>query len=220
MFLLLLLILIVVFLSVLAHHGSYRTYILGFCLAGIVLIVVFMARFLFQESAKNPDPNHAHADFAVWIGGKQMDFTAEKYMTTEATGGKAPTGNPYLHLHDGNGHVIHRHKPGLGLGDFFWSLGIDSTHDCWTKPRRLCLTSDGPLLRLFVNGKEIVPYQDNYIFADGDHVLITEATDPAEISHELALMTDDACKYSKTCPWKGPAPTESCIADPTVPCKE
>ena len=35
---------------------------------------------------------------------------------------------------------------------------------------------------------------------------------------ELQEMTDDACKYSKTCPWRGEPPAESCIADPAVPC--
>ena len=37
----------------------------------------------------------------------------------------------YLHLHDGNGHVIHRHKPDLTLGDFFHSLGMTMTSSCF-----------------------------------------------------------------------------------------
>ena len=89
-----------------------------------------------------------------------------------------------------------------------------------TKPRRTCFDV-GRGLRLFVNGKEL-PYvdHDNYVFADGDRILITDATTDAEVRQELSLMTDDACLYSKTCPWRGAPPTEGCVADPEVPCRE
>ncbi|HRH94119.1 MAG TPA: hypothetical protein PKV72_06345, partial [Candidatus Peribacteria bacterium] len=75
--------------------------------------------------ALNPDPNHTHADFAVWIGGKQQDFSAPKYMSGESTDVVHDERlSKYFHLHDGNGRVIHRHKPGLPLGDFFASIGF------------------------------------------------------------------------------------------------
>jgi len=70
-----------------------------------------------------------------------------------------------------------------------------------------------------VNGKEKVPFDPNYVFADGDNILLTYGADATEVKHELSLMTNDACRYSLTCPWRGKAPTESCVADPTVPCK-
>jgi hypothetical protein len=60
-----------------------------------------------------------------------------------------------------------------------------------------------------------------YVFEDGDQILVyfnENGADDAEIAAAQAKMTDDACKYSKTCPWKGTPPTENCIADPTVPC--
>jgi len=84
--------------------------------------------------AKNPDPNHNHADFAVWINGKQLDFAQAKYMS-----GSSDPADPaheehdkFLHLHDGNGHVVHRHKPGLGFGDFLKTIGFQLTADCLT----------------------------------------------------------------------------------------
>ena len=200
----------------------------------VAVFLAYVVAFVWPPApAYNPDPNHTHADFAVWIGGKQMDFSKPEFMSNELTSAEEEAlKNPkadavahdpsalrkYLHLHDGNGHVIHRHKPGLGVGDFFWSLGIDSTHDCMTKPRRTCLDA-GLGLRLFVNEKEL-PYVDNDVFADDDRILLTDSADPVEVQRELSLMTGDACRYSKTCPWKGAPPTENCIADPEVPCKE
>lgn len=175
--------------------------------------------------AKNPDPNHTHADFAVWIDSQEFDFSDAKYMTTEEEEAKLPPGDLrlYLHLHDGNGHVMHKHKPGLTLGDFFSTLP-------WRVPgtKRYVgnqfLIADGRTddafvpVRLFVNGKENTE-GSSYVFHDGDHLLITNAKDDAELQHELSLMTDNACRYSKTCPWRGEPPTENCIADSEVPCR-
>ncbi len=119
-----------------------------------------------------------------------------------------------MHLHDGNGQIIHRHKPGLSLGDFIatlpqgfayknnvFEIGVNQAHT----------------MRLFVNGIENAQ-GGSYIFQDEDQLLITNTTDEAELQKELRLLTDDACMYSKTCPWKGEPPTENCIADPDVPC--
>ncbi len=196
-----------------------------------------------HELVANPDPNHTHADFAIWVDGKQMDFSGEQYMSgasTDATHEGAK--DTYLHLHDGNGGVVHRHKPGLMFGQFMvTNLGLNLAHDvtydanggtvdivCLFKDSvRTALgvqpAEDAPCLsgnmRGFVNGKEVPAFSLNeYVFADGDSILVTDATDQATVDAQLAALTDDACKYSKTCPWRGAPPTENCIADPEVPC--
>ncbi len=196
--------------------------------SAIALVLLGLGLRTYFTPAKNPDPNHTHADFAVWIGGKELDFAKDEFMSglsTDANHDNEQGNRKYLHLHDGNGHVVHRHKPGLTLKDFFQTIGFDVVliqKDvpgwCWTSVQRAECES-GPL-RLFVNGEEHLSKSGplDYEFQDGDHLLLTDATDAAEIQKELKAMTDDACKYSKTCPWKGDPPTENCIADPTVPC--
>jgi hypothetical protein len=174
-------------------------------------------------NATNPDPNHTHADFAVWMDGTQLDFSAPEFMSGSSTDeGSHPTEGlrKYLHLHDANGHVIHRHKPGLTLKDFFDSLPVSIAGKCYSAGTP---GADGEECseypwRLFVNGKEQTPFSLNYAFQDDDQMLLTTAHTDEEVKKELGQMTDDACKYSKTCPWKGAPPTENCIADPTVPC--
>ena len=185
-----------------------------------------------REPVENPDPNHTHADVAVWMDGKHLDFSGEKYMTKELTPaeedalahetGSEMSLDKFLHLHDGNGHVIHRHKPGLTLANFFTSIRIGFTEECFTsgipgEDGEVC--PDHPF-RFFVNGVERTFDDLSYVFADADHLLITNATEQVELQKELQIMTDDACMYSKTCPWRGEAPTENCIADPEVPCTE
>jgi hypothetical protein len=174
----------------------------------------------------NPDPNHTHADFAIWMDGQRMDFSASELMsglsTDETTHDEdSERHDPYLHLHDGIGHVIHRHKPGLSVGDFFASIQIGIAGNCYTSFEPL---ADGEIcgehpFRMFINGKE-VPLSLSYAFDDLDQILFTNTVDDAETMQQVKQLTDDACLYSKRCPWRGEPPAENCIADPKVPCVE
>ncbi len=175
--------------------------------------------------APNPDPNHTHADFLVMLDGQAVDFTDPFFQTGESTvdhtrDESVPAIRKFLHLHDGLGHVIHRHKPGLTLQDFFDSISVGFTAECilYTDPaiERDTACSEHPW-RMVVNGQER-PFSLDYDFADGDKILVSTATDDATLKAEWDTMTDDACLYSRTCPWRGDPPTENCIADPTVPC--
>ena len=171
--------------------------------------------------AVNPDQNHTHTDFAVWIEGERVDFSDKKYMSGSWTDEEHEGAHhQYLHLHDDVDTVIHRHKPGLSVGDFINSLPAVRYRqneflfiDCLG-----CLHSAGTWqTRLFVNGVE-KPEGSAYVFEDLDQIVITSTTDPELLQKELSAVTDDACLYSRTCPERGEPPAENCIADPTVPC--
>lgn len=201
----------------------------------------------------NPDPNHIHADFAVWVNGTHLDFSAPEYMSSvpksvshslfvehamahgeeEREEGEVIPGREYLHLHDGIGHVIHRHKPGLTLGDFFASIGLTMTEACLKLDRHQLEAMNQSWMEInnltanlcnnakfrwtmVVNGAE-VPMNPAYDFQDLDQILLTYSAGD-DYEDEWALMTDDACISSRRCLWKGPAPIENCISDPTVPC--
>lgn len=190
---------------------------------------IFFSTLLFaacgkEEPALNPDPNHTHADFAVWIDGEKIGFSEGKYMWGTPEYMSPEVMDPHVHLHDQNGSVIHRHRPGLRLSDFFATIGFGAS----SRPEGgMCLVDDsrnGPCLsgrmRLFVNGKEVVMDSVfDYIFNDIDQILLTDATDDAAVNHQLLQLTDDACLYSKTCPERGDPPAENCVADPQIPCQ-
>ncbi|TSC58292.1 MAG: Protein-disulfide isomerase [Candidatus Peregrinibacteria bacterium Greene0416_19] len=183
--------------------------------------------------ATNPDPNHTHADFGMWVDGREIDFSAETYMSgssaEEQDDGHGHTHrHPSLHLHDGNGHVIHRHKPGLPFKEFSDSIGLQFRgNTCYSlsHPGKGTLSGSGgfvcPItpLRLFVNDME-QPFDLRYVFKDLDRIFITNAPDRASVDIQMQHLTDDACLYSRTCPERGDPPSENCIADPAVPCVE
>lgn len=186
---------------------------------GVALIVVFRRP---AAPATNPDPNHTHADFLVMLDGERIDFSAERFMAeTPDVGERAESGalGQYLHLHDGIGHVIHRHKPGLTLQDFFDSIGVGFTANCLIDrdPEEGGTRCSDHSWRMFVNGRER-PFSLNFDFKDLDRILLTTAPDQADAEREWTALSDDACLYSRTCPERGDPPAENCIADPEVPC--
>lgn len=190
--------------------------------AGAAVIVLFRTP---HVPVPNPDPNHTHADFLVMLDGEAVDFTDEFFMTGASTEDHTrdeslPAMRKFLHLHDGLGHVIHRHKPGLTLQEFFDSISVGFTAECIlyrsSEIDRDMGCSEHPW-RMFVNGQES-PFSLNFDFADGDKILLTTAMDDAAAEAEWNSITDDACRYSRTCPWRGAPPAENCIADPEVPC--
>ena len=203
----------------------------GYLIAGLLLLAACA-----REAAVNPDSNHTHADFAIWTAGERMDFSGEEFMSGSSQDAEHLNAiHTYLHLHDGNGDVVHRHKPGLMFGEFMVSnLGLNVVSNrventtCLVRDKIHALGETSPIvtcisgnLRAFVNGKEVPAFDiPEYVFNDVDMIFLTDSTDETVIQNQLSQLTDDACLYSRTCPWRGDPPTENCIADPSVPCVE
>jgi hypothetical protein len=195
----------------------------------ILLPIVLLAAagagvFWYMRPAVNPDPNHTHADFAVYVSGEKIDFARAEFMSGSSTGSLADADHqahdPYYHLHDSVGGVIHRHKPGLSVGQFFKSIGFNMSKDCFTQEGKKPVCNEAAKTwKMFVNGTE-QPFSPDYVFTDADKLLLTYGATQADIQRQLATLTDDACLYSKTCPWRGDPPVENCVSDPKVPCME
>ncbi|MEK7505326.1 MAG: thioredoxin domain-containing protein [Patescibacteria group bacterium] len=149
---------------------------------------------------------HSHADFAVYLDGKKIDFSLAKYQSEE---GKEK--NEWLHLHDGNGKVIHKHKKGVFIGEFFKSLGMGFTKECFTTDTgsKYC-NGSGKTLKFFVNGKTNSEF-GSYEPKDLDKLVISYGPKSENPLFQLESVSDDACIYSEKCPERGPAPEESCV---------
>lgn len=149
---------------------------------------------------------HHHADFKVYINNEAIDFAQEEYMSE--IGGNSF--NPFTHLHDMNGEVIHKHMTGLTLGDFFTSLGMSFSETCFEMDYKTknC-NNETSSLKFYVNGSLNTKF-DQYELNDLDQILISYGNESAEqIQAQLDSVTDEACIYSETCPERGNPPDES-----------
>ncbi len=181
---------------------------------GFTLLFIFFTRLSTEaaQTAVNPDPSHTHADFAIVVDGKKINLSDPRYMSTEEK-----ILHPAFHLHDGNGDVIHRHKPGIGLADFLGSIGITPNRRCLTLDGVPVCDGNGKAWRMVVNGGER-DFDLSYVFQDLDKILLSYGPANSLPEGDWIQVTDEACLYSRTCPSRGLPPTENCIADPTVRC--
>ncbi len=172
-----------------------------------------------QSDATAAAEIHEHADFKVYLAGQAVDFSQAKYQSSEEAGGKELDAS--VHLHDGNGEIIHKHQTGVTMGRFFQSLGIAFSKECFQLDggEKFC-NGNGKTLQLFVNGQPNTSF-DAYEIQDLDRILVTYgASDEKTIESQIASVGDSACIYSETCPERGKPPTEGCVGGLGTGCKD
>lgn len=152
---------------------------------------------------------HEHADFKVYLEGEAYDFAQDKYMSSD----EHKLSN-FTHLHDGDGELIHKHMSTITLGDFFESLGMQFTAECFKLDGGSFYCNEGEkTLKMFVNGEHNNEFGD-YELSDLDQILISygDETDE-EIQTQIASVGDRACIQSETCPERGaPSDESSCLS--------
>lgn len=197
------------------HTRTIATHLLAVGI-GIVLTAVMIRFFV----AGLPEPEfHEHADIAVFIDGQRLDLSQVRYMTTKPCGladahrtGDIPL-DEKVHLHDGNGNVIHVHYPGVTYAEFFTSIGMEFRDSYFRDADgKEYANSDTRLFRYFLNGSEVPDIATHQIH-DLDRVLISYGRTVRElpsINAELAAVSDEACIASGSCPSRGALPVESC----------
>ena len=151
---------------------------------------------------------HEHAGLKIYIGGNPINFSHDKYMSSENM-----TLSNFIHLHDKDGEIIHKHTRGITLGFFFESLNMKFDSQCLAIDTKNGYCSENSKkLKMYVNGKQNYKYE-NYEFNDLDRILITYGSESAEqIKAQIESVTDEACIYSEKCLERGSPPDESsCI---------
>jgi hypothetical protein len=135
---------------------------------------------------------HVHTDFAVYINGRKMDFDSSIYSERD----------PRIHLHIRNQYgdsVIHVEARDVNLGDFFDSLGMKLTENCF-RTRSVNFCNDGSrTLKMYVNGIRNNDF-GNYEIKDLDRILITFGNEAEEeIKKQMDSVTRVSCISSNKC---------------------
>lgn len=147
---------------------------------------------------------HAHFDIKVYINGTAVDLSQDKYQSKE---GSELDDN--IHLHDGNGKVVHVHKEDVPLSELFDSIKLSFPAD-----------TEASNLKVYVNGA-LNAQALSYIPQDLEHILVSYGpTQDPNISSQISSVSDDACIYSLKCPERGTPPPESCAGGLGSGCTE
>jgi len=153
---------------------------------------------------------HEHADFKLYLNGVEHNFFQERYMLS-----KNKTISNFIHLHDMNGDIIHKHVKGIKLGFFFNTLKMKFNSTCFVLDNEVSYCNENDkTIKLYVNGIRNYKYE-NYEFRDLDKILITYSNETDKvIKEQINSVTNKSCIYSEKCPELGKPPEEaSCIGN-------
>ena len=152
----------------------------------IIAVIVGYSVFVFitmDASAPGAPPgagklgdSHEHASLLVRIFGDKFDFSVPSYQIKSS----------WIHFEESDGTTIHRHASGVTLGYLFDSLNIGMDSKCYVFPdgRQFCNNEDYSL-KYYINHQPVSDIND-YIFEDGDRILISFGPEtPEEIEEQL-----------------------------------
>ena len=128
---------------------------------------------------------HIHADFKVYINGKEIKVYQEKNLEK----------NKFTHMHPGQDEedVIHVHATGITLKQFFNTLNIKLSRNCIIlEDRKEFCNEKLKTLKYYVNDK-INDESPDYEIIDLDKILVSYGNESEEeIKNQLLSITDFA----------------------------
>ena len=156
----------------------------------IIAVIVGYSVFVFitmDASAPGAPPgagklgdSHEHASLLVRIFGDKFDFSVPSYQIKSS----------WIHFEESDGTTIHRHSSGVTVGYLFDSLNIGIDSSCYIFPdgRQFC-TNEDYSLKYYINHKPVSDISD-YVFEDGDRILISFGSETPEQIEEQLLELD------------------------------
>jgi hypothetical protein len=135
---------------------------------------------------------HIHADFKMYVEGKEWNLFKEKNFEKNKFVHFHPTTNPKKP----NENVIHVHAGGISLAQFLRTLGVEMTNECLIIEDIKYCENGSKMLKLYVNG-EIISDPERYKIKDLDKILISFGNEnEAEIKDQLNSIDNNAKTHS------------------------
>ena len=128
---------------------------------------------------------HIHSSLLVRIFGDKFDFAVPSYQIKSS----------WIHFEDSDGTTIHRHATGIETGYLFETLNIGIDSKCFIFPdgRQFC-TNEDYSLKYYINHQRVSDIND-YIFEDGDRILISFGSEtPEQIEEQLVELDSQIIK--------------------------
>jgi hypothetical protein len=175
-------------------------------------VTIGLLAFVLYRAAVAKDTSvHYHANFALYINGKQEKFEGPGYYQ-EVTACNANDHNDvksHVHLHDNVSHAIHVHAAGRTWGDFFANLGYALGDTVLSDGRTAYVDGqDGNRLSFMLNGNfetnianKVINSEDRLLINYGSEAP-TEAADSTSQNRTLVdrynAVAKDAHKFNAT----------------------
>lgn len=161
-------------------------------------------------------PIHEHADFAIFIRGQRLDFSNDRFISTED---KELSEN--VHIHNPRHTLVHIHRESTTWDEFFRSLGFELND-----PSLLAVTPESSYLKMpdgtlysasatetfkfYVNGVKVDGIA-SYNISDLDRVLVSFGDETEEeVLAQLDEVSDESCIPSGRCVERGDPDEEPC----------
>ena len=161
----------------------------------LIALIVGYAGFVFVTSDTNAPgappgagklgDEHDHASILVRIFGDKFDFSVPTYQIKSS----------WIHFEESDGTTVHRHSSGVTLGYLFDSINIGIDNKCYIFPdgRQFC-TNEDYSLKYYINHQRVNDVYD-YVFEDGDRILITYGSEtPEQIEMQLRELDSQIIK--------------------------
>lgn len=122
------------------------------------------------------EPVHYHANWALWIDGKRVDLSADRYMEDVAAcaaDASSITAAQRVHMHENNPDVVHVHHAGATWAHLAQNLGWGIGSDwIYTDEGGLHREEGNVRLTFVLNGLPVPPAH-NRVIQPGDRLLIS-----------------------------------------------
>ncbi|MBI3412967.1 MAG: C2H2-type zinc finger protein [Candidatus Aenigmarchaeota archaeon] len=150
-------------------------------IAGVAAAYAIMSSLSTGPRIGSVGSTHEHVDFKIYIEGKPIDFSQQKYQVAAQ----------YVHVEGGVGGVVHKHATGVTFRDFLKTVNMDMESKCFKSDnnKNYC-DENGETLKFYLNGKLNDKFE-SYELRDLDKVLISYGNETEdEIRQQLAGITD------------------------------
>ena len=169
-------------------QAKRKTTLMALGILALIAVIVGYASFVFitqvdSSSVPGAPPGagklgdeHVHSSLLVRIFGDKFDFSVPSYQIKSS----------WIHFEESDGTTIHRHASGITLGYLFETLNIGIDNQCYVFPdgRQFC-TNEDYSLKYYINHQPVSDIND-YVFEDGDRILISFGPEtPEEIEEQL-----------------------------------
>lgn len=177
----------------------------------VISILLCVLLFVWYKVSQIPAvPVHYHANFAVFIEGKQADFTSPSLMHIKpCSNDEHESSDPKenVHLHDQIGNVVHVHANGIDWHTFFSTVKFDLLSK--TNEKLMTVYSKGERVSQEYLYAEIKP-QDQVLIHIASQSGVQNVKDDPVLAKEQESVGTSAAQYDE-----GKVGVEKCGVDGT-----